>query len=89
MQRTRKVAPVLGAVRSFLRHCVCRWILEKYYDKKVVAMHIVGLHPELYPEPLVEWVPEMQREVEVMMTDQRRLASAHASAVDWRRPEHG
>ena len=43
-------------------------------------MYIIGLHPELHPEPFVRPVPFMQNEVEAMMSDQRRVASVVALA---------
>ena len=56
---------------------VYRWILERYYNLRVVEMFVVCLHPELGLVPFIDEVPDMQAEVEdIMAARSHSLAGA-------------
>ncbi len=48
-----------------------RYILEKYYGRRVSAMRVVCTHPDNGDQAFVDEVPVMQEEVEAMMHVQR------------------
>jgi hypothetical protein len=48
-----------------------RYILEKYYDKRVISMHVVCTHPDNVDAAFVDDVPDMSTEIESMMDIQR------------------
>ena len=48
-----------------------RFILEKYYGKRVLSMHVVCTHPDNLDEPFVDDVPVLKDEIETMMSIQR------------------
>ena len=52
-----------------------KYIIEKYYMKRVSAMYIVGLHPDNGSEPFVDEVPCLDVEINALMEEQRRRAS--------------
>ena len=49
-----------------------KYLIEKYYDKRVSAMYIVGMHPDNGSEPFVDDVPYMPSEINALMEEQRR-----------------
>ena len=49
-----------------------KYLIEKYYGKKVIAMYIVGMHPDNGREKFVDEVPLMSAEIEALMEEQRR-----------------
>ena len=46
---------------------VYRWILQQHYDQVVVAMYIVGTHPDNGSEPWVDEVPMLDDETKSLM----------------------
>ena len=64
------------ATKYRLQLNVYRYILQKYYNKRVEAMHVVGLHPIQGGEPWVDVVPFMDAEVHAIM--QERMGKIQA-----------
>ena len=56
-----------------------RYILESYYNVTVASMRVVCLHPDVGPHAFVDYVPDMQDDVRLMMADQRRRADVYGS----------
>ena len=50
-----------------------KYLLEKYYGRRVSTMLIVGLHPDVGSEPFIDHVSPMPSETEVLMSHQREL----------------
>ena len=57
---------------------IYRWVLEKYYDIKVVRMMVVCIHPSYLPQGFVDEVPDMQEAVEQLMDVRRQLLLSKA-----------
>ena len=49
-----------------------KYLIEKYYDKRVSIMYIVGMHPDNGSDPFVDEVPCMPSEINALMEEQRR-----------------
>ena len=56
-----------------------RYILESSYNVTVASMRVVCLHPDVGPHAFVDYVPDMQHDVRLMMADQRRRADVYGS----------
>ena len=56
-----------------------RYILESYYNVTVASMRVVCLHPDVGAHAFVDYVPDMQHDVRLMMADQRRRADVYGS----------
>ena len=75
MCRTAR-ANTIGHYRLQLN--IYRWVLEKYYDIKVVRMMVVCIHPSYLPQGFVDEVPDMQEAVEQLMDVRRQLLLSKA-----------
>ena len=51
-----------------------KYILEKYYNKRVVSMRVVCTHPDNGESAFIDDVPDLRWEVEEMMAYQRTRA---------------
>ena len=57
------------------------WILQKYYDIKVQAMHVVCVHPAYLPDGWVDIAPDMKQVVEKLMESRRKSLSRAIGAA--------
>ena len=56
-----------------------RWILERYYDIKIVKMIVVCVHPNYLPDGFIDEVPDMQESVSQLMDVRRQQLLAKAA----------
>ena len=48
-----------------------KWILERYYDKRIKAMKVVSMAKNHRQEPFVDNVPHLSNAVDVLMAHRR------------------
>ena len=58
---------------------IYRWILEKYYDVKIIKMVVVCVHPNYLPDGFVDEVPDLQASVSQLMDIRRQQLLAKAA----------
>ena len=66
------IANCCGQLYRLQLNCY-KYLLEKYYGRRVSSMLIVGLHRDVGSAPFVDCVPPMPSETEVLMSHQRDL----------------
>ncbi len=71
-----------AGVRYRLQLNCYKYLIEKYYGRRVVCMCIVCMHPDCAPEAFVDVVPEMPAETEVLMRHMRDRAREQADMSD-------